>query len=175
MTNQKGGVVKKNPGKPSQDILHDTLESAGVVLNVISDGSLKCFVIEIIINDPAGYEYIDTNISGRFSNPVERLVMKILITDDDPDAVFTNEYIGIDGVSRSKEPETPVNIIEEAKVQQEAWIKTVVNGRVPVCPSVADLIFFGNQDGINFITYLQTKFAPGNALMGNICAYILDR
>ena len=175
MINQKGGVVKKNPGKPPQDILHDTLESAGVVLNVISDGSLKCFVIEIIINDPAGYEYIDTNISGRFSNPVERLVMKILITDDDPDAVFTNEYIGIDGVSRSKEPETPVNIIEEAKVQQEAWIKTVVNGRVPVCPSVADLIFFGNQDGTNFITYLQTKFGAGNALMGNICAYILDR
>ena len=38
MINQKGGVVKKNPGKPPQDILHDTLESAGVVLNVISDG-----------------------------------------------------------------------------------------------------------------------------------------
>jgi len=175
MINQKGGVVKRNPGKPPQDILHDTLESGGVVLNVISDSSLKCFVIEIIINDRNACEYIDTNVSGSFRNPVERLVMKILITDDDPDATFTNEYIDIDGVTRSKEPETPVNIIEEAKVQQEAWIKTVVNGRVPVCPSVADLIFFGNQDGINFITYLQTKFAPGNALMGNICAYVLDR
>ena len=175
MINQKGGVVKRNPGKPPQDILHDTLESGGVVLNVISDSSLKCFVIEIIINDRNACEYIDTNASGSFRNPVERLVMKILITDDDPDATFTNEYIDIDGVRRSKEPETPDNIIEEAKVQQEAWIKTVVNGRVPVCPSVADLIFFGNQDGINFITYLQTKFAPGNALMGNICAYILDR
>lgn len=175
MINQKGGVVKRNPGKPPQDILHDTLESGGVVLNVISDSSLKCFVIEIIINDRNACEYIDTNASGSFRNPVERLVMKILITDDDPDATFTNEYIDIDGVRRSKEPETPVNIIEEAKVQQEAWIKTVVNGRVPVCPSVADLIFFANQDGKNFITYLQTKFAPGNALMGNICAYILDR
>ena len=175
MTNQKGGVVKKNPAKPPQDILHDTLESGGVVLNVISDGSLKCFVIEIIINDPDAYEYIDTNVSGRFSNPVERLVMKILITDDRPNATFTNGYIGIDGVQHYKEPETRDNIIEEAKVQQEAWIKTVVNGRVPVCPSVADLIFFANQDGINFITYLQTKFGPGNALMGNICAYILYR
>ena len=175
MINQKGGVVKKNPGKPAQDILHDTLESGGVVLNVISDGSLKCFVIEIIINDPRACEYIDTNASGSFRNPVERLVMKILITDDHPDATFTNEYIGIDGVARYKEPETPINIIEEAKVQQEAWIKTVVNGRVPVCPSVADLIFFDNQDGKNFITYLQTKFAPGNALMDNICRYILDR
>jgi hypothetical protein len=175
MINQKGGVVKKNPGKPAQDILHDTLESGGVVLNVISDGSLKCFVIEIIINDPRACEYIDTNASGSFRNPVERLVMKILITDDHPDAAFTNEYIGIDGVARYKEPETPINIIEEAKVQQESWIKTVVNGRVPVCPSVADLIFFGNQDGKNFIMYLQTKFAPGNALMDNICAYILER
>ena len=175
MTNQKGGVVKRNHGKPPQDILHDTLESAGVVLNVISDGSLKCFVIEIIINDPNACEYIDTNASGSFRNPVERLVMKILITDDHPDATFTNEYIGIDGVARYKEPETPVNIIEEAKVQQEAWIKTVVNGRVPVCPSVADLIFFDNQDGKNFITYLQTKFATGNALMGNICTYILEK
>jgi hypothetical protein len=175
MINQKGGVVKRNHGKPSQDILHDTLESGGVVLNVISDGSLKCFVIEIIINDPAAYEYIDTNVLGRFSNPVERLVMKILITDNHPDATFTNEYFDIDGVPRSKEPEQPVNIIEEAKAQQEAWIKTVVNGRVPVCPSVADLIFFANQDGINFITYLQTKFAPGNPLMANICTYILDR
>jgi hypothetical protein len=175
MINQKGGVVKKNPGKPAQDILHDTLESGGVVLNVISDGSLKCFVIEIIINDPRACEYIDTNASGSFRNPVERLVMKILITDNHPDAAFTNEYIGIDGVARYKEPETPINIIEEAKVQQESWIKTVVNGRVPVCPSVADLIFFGNQDGKNFIMYLQTKFAPGNALMDNICRYILDR
>lgn len=175
MINQKGGVVKKNPGKPAQDILHDTLESGGVVLNVISDGSLKCFVIEIIINDPRACEYIDTNASGSFRNPVERLVMKILITDDHPDAAFTNEYIGIDGVARYKEPETPINIIEEAKVQQESWIKTVVNGRVPVCPSVADLIFFGNQDGKNFIMYLQTKFAPGNPLMDNICVYILER
>ena len=40
MINQKGGVVKKNPAKPPQDILHDTLESGGVVLNVISDSSL---------------------------------------------------------------------------------------------------------------------------------------
>jgi hypothetical protein len=175
MINQKGGVVKRNPGKPPQDILHDTLESGGVVLNVISDSSLKCFVIEIIINDPAAYEYIDTNVSGTFRNPVERLVMKILITDDHPGATFTNEYIGINGVARYKEPEQPVNIIEEAKVQQEAWIKTVVNGRVPVCPSVADLIFFDNQDGKNFITYLQTKFAPGNPLMDNICVYILER
>ena len=175
MTNQKGGVVKKNPAKPPQDILHDTLESGGVVLNVISDGSLKCFVIEIIINDTDAYEYIDTNASGSFRNPVERLVMKILITDDNPNATITNEYFDMDGVPHSKEPEQPVNIIQEAKAQQEAWIKTVVNGRVPVCPSVADLIFFANQDGINFITYLQTKFAPGNALMGNICAYILER
>jgi hypothetical protein len=91
IANQKGGVVKRNPGKPSQDILHDTLESGGVVLNVISDGSLKCFVIEIIINDPAACEYIDTNVTGSFRNPVERLVMKILITDDHPGATFTND------------------------------------------------------------------------------------
>jgi hypothetical protein len=34
MPNQKGGVKKKFSGKPPQDILRDTLESAGVVLNV---------------------------------------------------------------------------------------------------------------------------------------------
>jgi hypothetical protein len=80
MKNQKGGVKKKNRDKPTTDILHDTLESAGVVLNVISDSSLKSFVLEIIINDPAAREYIDTGELGRFNNPVERLVMKILIT-----------------------------------------------------------------------------------------------
>ena len=51
MPNQKGGVKKRDPDKPPQDILRDTLESAGVVLNVISDGSLKSFVFEIIINE----------------------------------------------------------------------------------------------------------------------------
>jgi DNA-binding phage protein len=175
MTNQKGGVKKRYPGKPPQNILHDTLESAGVVLNVISDSSLKSFVLEIIINDPAAREYIDTDELGRFNNPVERLVMKILITTPNGSGSFTNEYVGIDGVSRTKASETPADIITEAGVQQEAWIKTVVNGRVPVCPSVADLIFFDNQNGINFITYLQTNFATGNARMDRVCRYILDK
>ena len=86
MTNQKGGVKKRNPGKPPQNILHDTLQSAGVVLNVISDSSYKSFVLEIIINDPnpAAREYIDTDESGRFKNPVERLVMKIIVTTPPP-------------------------------------------------------------------------------------------
>ncbi len=177
MPNQKGGVKKRDPGKPPQNILHDTLQSAGVVLNVISDSSYKSFVLEIIINDPDAREYIDTDESGRFSNPVERLVMKIIVTTPNGTGSgnFGNEYVGIDRVSRPKASETPNEIITEAGVQQEAWIKTVVNGRVPVCPSVADLIFFGNQDGINFITYLQTNFALGKPRMGLVCTYILDK
>ena len=190
MTNQKGGVKKRNPGKPPQNILHDTLQSAGVVLNVISDSSYKSFVLEIIINDPAAREYIDIGVaSGRFSNPVERLVMKIIVTTPPPPPPplttpptpptpipsFGNQYTDMNNVQRYKAPETPDEIITEARVQQEAWIKTVVNGRVPVCPSVADLIFFGNQDGINFITYLQTNFALGKPRMNLVCSYILEK
>jgi hypothetical protein len=177
MPNQKGGVKKKFSGKPPQDILRDTLESAGVVLNVISDGSLKSFVFEIIINDPNAREYIDTDESGGFRNPVERLVMKILITTPNGtgSSSFSNAYVGIDGVPRSKASETPNDIHTEARVQQEAWQNTVVNGRVPVCPSVADLIFFDNTHGEIFITYLQRKFATGNARMSRVCTYILEK
>ena len=179
MPNQKGGVKKRNPGKPPQNILHDTLQSAGVVLNVISDTSYKSFVLEIIINDPNAREYIDTDQSGRFSNPVGRLVMKILITTPPPPPTgirpFSNNYIDINNIPHYKAAETPNEIIAEARVQQEAWIKTVVNGRVPVCPSVADLIFFDNPNGKNFITYLRTKYATGNTRMNNVCVYILQR
>jgi hypothetical protein len=180
MPNQKGGVKKKIPGKPPQDILHDTLESAGVVLNVISDTSYKSFVLEIIINDPNAREYIDTDESGSFRNPVERIIMKILITTPPPPPPtgippFSNNYIDMNGFGHYKAAETHNEIIAEARVQQEAWIKTVVNGRVPVCPSVADLIFFDNLNGATFITYLQTKFATGNTRMNNVCTYILQR
>ena len=92
MKNQKGGVKKKNRDKPTTDILHDTLESAGVVLNVISDGSLKCFVIEIIINDTNAFEYIDIQNGGRFNKPVKRLVMKIIITTQTASATKLINY-----------------------------------------------------------------------------------
>jgi hypothetical protein len=103
--------------------------------------------------------------------------MKILITPPDGYAAspFGNPYLGINGHHYYKASETPVEIYTEAGVQQEAWQKTVVNGRPPVCPSVADIIFFGNQDGINFITYLGAKFATGNARIDNVCRYILDK
>jgi hypothetical protein len=178
MKNQKGGVKKKNRDKPTTDILHDTLESAGVVLNVISDSSLKCFVIEIIINDTNACEYIDIQNGGIFNKPVKRLVMKIIITTQAAAATKLLPYIvnptNPNPVSYSKETETIPGILTEAHVQQTAWIRSVANGRVPVCPSVADLIFFDNQDGKKFITYLQTKFAQGSQGM-TIFKYILER
>ena len=174
MKNQKGGVKKKNRDKPTTDILHDTLESAGVVLNVISDGSLKCFVIEIIINDTNACEYIDIQNGGRFTKPVKRLVMKIIITTQTAAATKLLSYTDPNSLSHNKETETIPGILTEAHVQQTAWIRSVANGRVPVCPSVADLIFFDNQDGKQFITYLQTKFAQGSQGM-TILNYILEQ
>ena len=174
MIKQKGGLKKRLYGrrlKNPEQILKDIINSTGVVANIISDGSLKCFVFEIVINDPAAYEYIDTNASGSFRNPVKRLVLKIIVVND---VSSMSNYTDSNGISHSKEADSESDIIEEALAQQTAWIRTSVNNRVPVCPSVADLIFLDNTNSKTFLREFNTKFGSNNQI-NKILVYLKDR
>ena len=189
--NQKGGVKKINLEKTASQSLYDMIESDGAIIRVLADGSRKCFVFELTV-DPNYSEYQDLNQSGRWGHRVVNYILKICITDTkahldnaaydlhiydtrrpnadyDPAQPVSND--NNPNILVIKEAETRENIVNEARTQQTAWINTASNGRTPVCPSVADIIFFDLAGSRTFIEYLRRIFAAGSR-DEYVCIYI---
>ena len=191
--NQTGGVKKKDKGKTDKQRLYDMLESPGAIIRVLAWGSLKCFVIEFTLADPAYSEYMDLqvkrsgNTGNKFNVPVTKYVLKIIITHDnrshDIHQVYTD---AISNKQYSKESEVPQDVGFEVYTQTSAFQNSCTRGRVPVCPSPASMLFFDNESGKRFTTFLQQKvcgtqnqinlsISDDRNRMFQVCGYIMRR
>jgi hypothetical protein len=150
----------------------------------ISYGSLKCFVWVFDIA-PANSQYNDINVTtGQLNRPVTKYVIKVVITNPNKSRDMPNRYVDpIKGTSHIKSSDSINSLVEEANTQQLAWIKTFSQGVYVECPSVASLCFFDNQNGRNFVNFLQNHFGSNNMNDNNdnikrtnyICQYLLDQ
>ena len=191
--NQTGGVKKTNIGKTDKQRLYDMLQSQGVIIRVLAWGSLKCFVIEFTLADPDDSEYMDLqvkrsgNTGNKFNVPVTKYVLKIIITHDnrshDIHQVYTD---AISNKQYSKESEVPQDVGFEVYTQTSAFQNSCTRGRVPVCPSPASMLFFDNESGKRFTTFLQQKvcgtqnqinlsISDDRNRMFQVCGYIMRR
>jgi hypothetical protein len=183
MTNQKGGVTKKNNAISDADALRNMITNS-VSNNAISYGSLKCFVWVFDIA-PANSQYNDINVTtGQLNRPVTKYVIKVVITNPNKSRDMPNQYVDpITGTSHIKSSDAITSLVQEANTQQEAWIKTFSQGVYVECPSVASLCFFDNQNGKNFVNFLRNRFGSNNMNDNNdnikrtnyICQYLLDQ
>ena len=183
MTNQKGGVTKKNNAISDADALRNMITNS-VSNNAISYGSLKCFVWVFDIA-PANSQYNDINVTtGQLNRPVTKYVIKVVITNPTKSRDMPNRYVDpITGTSHIKSSDAITSLVQEANTQQEAWIKTFSQGVYVECPSVASLCFFDNQNGKNFVNFLRNRFGSNNMNDNNdnikrtnyICQYLLDQ
>jgi hypothetical protein len=183
MTNQKGGVRKKNNAISDADALRNMITDS-VSNKAISYGSLKCFVWVFDIA-PANSQYNDINVTtGQLNRPVTKYVIKVVITNPNKSRDMPNQYVDpITGTSHIKSSDSINSLVEEANTQQLAWIKTFSQGVYVECPSVASLCFFDNQNGRNFVNFLQNYFGSNNMNDNNdnikrtnyICQYLLDQ
>lgn len=183
MTNQKGGVRKKNNAMSDADALRSMITNS-VSNKAISYGSLKCFVWVFDIA-PANSQYNDINVTtGQLNRPVTKYVIKVVITNPNKSRDMPNRYVDpITGTSHIKSSDSINSLVEEANTQQLAWIKTFSQGVYVECPSVASLCFFDNQNGRNFVNFLQNHFGSNNMNDNNdnikrtnyICKYLLDQ
>lgn len=183
MTNQKGGVTKKNNAISDADALRNMITNS-VSNKAISYGSLKCFVWVFDIA-PANSQYNDINVTtGQLNRPVTKYVIKVVITNPNKSRDMPNQYVDpITGTSHIKSSDAITSLVEEANTQQEAWIKTFSQGVYVECPSVASLCFFDNQNGKNFVNFLRNRFGSNNMNDNNdnikrtnyICQYLLDQ
>lgn len=191
--NQKGGVKKKDMGKTDKQRLYDMLQSPGVIIRVLAWGSLKCFVIEFTLADRNYSEYMDlvTKRSGssgnEFNVPVTKYVLKIIITHDNRSHAINEVYTDhISNKQYSKESEVPQDVGFEVYTQTSAFQNSCTRGRVPVCPSPASMLFFDNESGKRFITFLKQKVCGSQSQinvnlsvdrnrMFQVCSYIIRR
>ena len=183
MTNQKGGVRKKNNAISDADALRSMITDS-VSNKAISYGSLKCFVWVFDIA-PANSQYNDINVTtGQLNRPVTKYVIKVVITNPNKSRDMPNQYVDpITGTSHIKSSDSINSLVEEANTQQLAWIKTFSQGVYVECPSVASLCFFDNQNGKKFVNFLQNRFGSNNMNDNNdnikrtnyICQYLLDQ
>lgn len=183
MTNQKGGVRKKNNAISDADALRSMITNS-VSNKAISYGSLKCFVWVFDIA-PANSEYNDINIkTGQLNRPVTKYVIKVVITNPNRSRDMSNPYVDpITRTAHDKSSDSINSLVEEANTQQLAWIKTFSQGVYVECPSVASLCFFDNQNGRNFVNFLRNHFGSNNMNDNNdnikrtnyICQYLLNQ
>ena len=183
MTNQKGGVRKINNAISDADALRSMLTNS-LSNKAISYGSLKCFVWVFDIA-PANSQYNDINITtGQLNRPVTKYIIKVVINTPAGSVNMATPYVDpITRTAHDKSSESSNSLVEEANTQQLAWIKTFSQGVYVECPSVASLCFFNNQNGINFVNFLQDRFGSNNMNDNNdnikrtnyICKYLLDK
>ena len=183
MTNQKGGVRKKNNAISDADALRNMITDS-VSNKAISYGSLKCFVWVFDITS-ANSQYNDINVTtGQLNRPVTKYVIKVVITNPNRNRDMPNQYVDpITGTSHYKSSDAINSLVQEANTQQLAWIKTFSQGVYVECPSVASLCFFDNQNGKNFVNFLRNRFGSNNMNDNNdnikrtnyICQYLLDQ
>jgi hypothetical protein len=178
----KGGIIKKNKNLSSWQAVYNMITSKHSTLTSISYDSLVGFVFKLDISDKNYSEFLGLNDSRTlFNKPVKSLIFKIVIIhhgtdkentnlndidddiDDDIDETEADEH----DVRVTLEPyqdktnkyhrkglEKKKNFVQEAKVQQDIYLKTINPNGNYICPSVIDLSLFKNNDAKQLINDL---------------------
>ena len=156
-TTKKGGLKKINKDKILFEPIHDMMGNAGTVFNVLTVSSLKGFMIKMDIREQfSEYRQPNPHSLSRFDTPVTHFLLKFAIISPDEEGIpghYRSTFFINPSWKREKLPDqhcfrkstdSKLDFFNEAKLQQKIWIDSIVGGRFPICPSVANLSFFKN-------------------------------
>lgn len=131
--------------------IRNMLNSKGSTIEMLTCGSAKGFMFEMTVA-PAHSE---------FSNPggerITSFIVKLAVTSRKNDEEL-DDYVPVnDGTPVGKSTETAESYFQEAKIQQDVWMTTVAGNRLPISPPIVSFSLFDNQNGKNFLTFLNYK------------------
>jgi len=146
-----GGLKLKHNEKVGFEPIIDMINSSDSELKVLTYSSLKGFMF--ILNVLPHYsEYLDLNDNfSTFNKPVTSYILKFVVMTEYGD-VKLPPYYGHD-----KESESTQGFLDEAKLQQDIWEKSITGGRQPICPSVANISLFDNDNAKEILNLCLLK------------------
>jgi hypothetical protein len=144
-----GKITTNNPDfKP----VYNMVNRPNSKLSVLTVNSLKGFMLNLTVDEnESEYKNLDTN-GKKFTVPVTRFILKFVILRGPNDFTPLQSYNG-----RSKSFETRKSFLEEAKLQQYVWSKSIRGGSPAICPSVANFTMFDTIDSANLMWFFLKK------------------
>lgn len=164
MFKQNGGLKKKYPEKKGFKPVFDMINSPSANITLLTYKSLKGFMIRLDVSEEDS-EYL-TLSGSKFTKPVTSFILKFAVIAQENDTDLP-KYKDVGKSSESKD-----SFFDEAKLQQEIWIKSILGNRPQICPSVANFSLFDNDNSKLLINFLKQKHIDGRAI--EVFNYLLD-
>lgn len=159
---QWGGLKLRDKNKTGFAPVYDMIEHG--TLDVLTYESLKGFLFTLDVEQDAS-EYF--NLRGsRFLEPVTNYILKFSVITDTND----ENLAACGGVEKSSE--SAESYLEEARLQQNCWLRSISGGHPAICPSVANFSLFDNSESTKLLNFLQTK--PSSTKLQIVLPYLVD-
>jgi hypothetical protein len=143
MLTSKGGLRKRNANKRGFQPISDMIQAPGTTFRVLTVESLKGYLI-IMNVQMADFEYYTYNDRlTKLDTRVTQYILKFSITDQDAERGLAP--FNFEGIDNPKSSDKEIDFFLEAQLQSNLWFDSISSGRLPVCPSVANVSFFRNS------------------------------
>ena len=162
---QLGGLKLKHVRKQGFQAVSDMLINSTSKLRILTHSSRKGFLF--VLDVPMEHsEYIALH-KGKFTKPVTSFILKVAVIKKD-NGTYLDAFKGVVKLSESEN-----SYFEEAKLQQNIWIRSIEGGRPAICPSIANFSLFDRTNSINLIWFFKSKVEPGIGL--DVVYYLLSQ
>jgi hypothetical protein len=144
--------MHRRPARSAERI-RNMLNSPGASIEMLTCGSAKGFMFEMTVLPEHSAFYNP----GEERDPITSFIVKLAVTSQQNDEDL-DDYVPINnGTPVEKSTESADSYFQEAKLQQDVWMKTVAGNRLPISPPIVSFSLFDNQNGRNFLTFLNYK------------------
>lgn len=142
------------PSKLSEiEPIRNMLNSPGASIEMLTCGSAKGFMFELNVNSEHSVFYNP----GQHYNRITSFIVKLAVISQQNDEDL-DDYIPVNnGTPIGKSTESADSYFQEAKIQQDVWMNTLTGNRLPISPPIVSFSLFDNQNGLNFLTFLNYK------------------
>ena len=159
---QYGGLKLRDPekyelsGKIGFDPITNMINSPDSELKLLTYRSLKgiMFILNVL---PEHTEYLGLDENFTIDKPITSFVLKVVIISVGDKEIPLWPYQDTKNENYPKYTETENSFFEECKLQQKIWEKSIRGGREPICPSVANLVFFANYESKDMLNFFMIK------------------
>jgi hypothetical protein len=166
---QIGGFVKIDDSITSFEAIHRMIDNPGSTISHISYTSLNGFIFKLTVPE-GSHEFFGLNDDGNFNKPIHSIVLKFAILSH---SVEHLDAININYERHNKNTELLPNFHNEAKVQQNIYIKTIHPSGNPICPAVIDFSYLNNSSSQLFLDVIRRK--PNTPESSTMLRYIYSR
>jgi hypothetical protein len=167
---QHGGLKLRYPDKYTDEGLIgfqpiiNMINSPDSTLKILSYSSLKGFIFSLHVKEEySEFLRLDDTFT-RFNKPITSFVLKLVIISTDM-PIRLPPYMKLVGNKKTLHPkstETESSFFQECEIQQKIWIESIKGGREPICPSVANLVFFTNSKSKKILNLFKLKIDANN-------------